>query len=175
MARKPAPSPTSEHRRRGFEPAFSLVKGQVRNAGESRGFAVARLVTHWAEVVGPDIARYTRPIKVGYAQNGMGGALTLLVQGAMAPMIDMQKDQIREKVNAVYGYNAISRVILTQTAATGFAEGQAQFTAAPKVEKPRDPAILAKASETAAGVSDPSLRAALERLAENILTRPKKQ
>ena len=152
-----------------------MVKGQVRSAGETRGFAVARLVTHWAEVVGEDLARHTRPVKVGYPQGAMGGTLTLLVQGAMAPMIEMQKDRIREKVNAVYGYNAISRVVITQTAATGFAEGQARFTQAPAAPKEPDPEVVAKASQTAEGVSDPGLREALERLATNILSRPNRK
>lgn len=160
---------------RGFEPAFALVSGQVRHAGESRGFAVARLITHWAEVVGPDLARVTRPVKVGYAQGGMGGTLTLLVQGAMAPMIEMQKDRIREKVNAVYGYNAISRVVFTQTAAAGFAEGQAQFTPAPSAPPAPDPAVLRRAAEVTGEIADGGLKAALERLATNILTRPAKK
>lgn len=175
MARNPTTPPSPEHRRRGFEPAFSLVSKQVRGAGEARGFAVARLVTHWPEVVGEDLARCTRPVKVGYGRDGMGAALTVLVQGAMAPLVEMQKDRIRDRVNAVYGYNAISRILLTQTSASGFAEGQAQFTAAPAVEKAPDPAILEQASRTADGVSDPGLRAALERLAQNILTRPAKK
>lgn len=174
MARKPAAPPSSEHRRRGFEPAFALVDKQVRGVGETRGFAVARLVTHWAETVGEDIARVTRPVKVGYAQGGMGATLSLLVRGAEAPMVEMQKDLIRERVNAVYGYNAIARIHLTQTSATGFAEGQAQFLHRP-AEKPKDPVaeakIAAAAQEKTEGVADPSLRAALELLAQNILSR----
>lgn len=156
---------------RGFEPAFSLVGAQVRAAGEARGFAVARLVTHWAEVVGEDLARITRPVKVGYGREGLGGTLTLLVQGAVAPMVEMQKETIRARVNAVYGYNAIARVTLTQTAAEGFAEGQAAFTPAPKAPPRPDPALAAKAAEVAQGVGDEGLRAALEHLAQNILTR----
>ncbi len=174
MARTPRP-PSPEHRRRGFEPAFSLMSGQIRHAGESRGFAVARLVTHWAEVVGPDLARITRPVKVGYGREGLGATLTLLVQGAHAPMIEMQKDRLRERVNAVYGYNAIARILLTQTAATGFAEGQAQFTPAPRQAPAQDPAIAEEAARTAEGITDSGLRAALERLAQNILTRPAKK
>lgn len=174
MARKPGgKQPSPDHRMRGFEPAFSLVQGQLRSAGEARGFAVARLVTHWPEVVGAELARVTRPVKVGYGREGMGATLTLLVQGAAAPMIEMQKDAIRAKVNAVYGYNAISRVHLTQTSATGFAEGQAQFVAAAKPPAAPDPATVRRAHDTAEGVGDPGLRAALERLAQNILTRRK--
>ncbi|WP_374644962.1 DUF721 domain-containing protein [Tabrizicola sp.] len=173
MARKPLPSPSSEHRKRGFEPAFGLMKDTVRAAGESRGFAVARLLTHWAEVAGEEMARKTRPVKVGYGKGGMGATLTLLVRAAEAPMVQMALPVLKERVNAVYGYAAISHIHLTQTAATGFAEGQAEFTPAPKAAAIPDPATQALARSTAEGIADPGLRGALEQLAQNILTRPR--
>jgi hypothetical protein len=156
---------------RGFEPAFGLMKDAVRSAGESRGFAVARLLTHWAEVVGEDMARKTRPVKIGYGKGGMGATLTLLVKAPEAPMVQMALPQLKERVNAVYGYAAVNHIHLTQTAATGFAEGQAEFTPAPKPAKTPDPASAAKAQAVAKDVTDPSLRLALELLAQNILTR----
>lgn len=168
---KPA-TPKNERRMRGFEPAFGLMRERIRTAGESRGFAVARLLTHWAEIVGPEIAAHARPVKIGYGREGLGATLTLLVEGAMAPIIDMSRERIRERVNACYGYNAISRVILTQTAATGFAEGQAQFTPAPKpAPAPLSPALQAQARASAADCADEGLRAALEDLARNVLAR----
>lgn len=171
MARKTLPTPSTEHRRRGFEPAFGLMKDAVRTAGESRGFAVARLLTHWAEVAGPEMAAKTRPVKIGYGKAGMGATLTLLVKAAEAPMVQMALPVLKERVNAVYGYNAISHIHLTQTAATGFAEGPAEFAPAPKAAPRPDPAVQAKAQEAAAEVADPGLRTALEQLAQNILTR----
>jgi hypothetical protein len=173
MSRKTAPSPSAEHRMRGFEPAFGLMKHAVRSAGEARGFAVARLLTHWAEVAGEEMARKTRPVKIGYGKGGMGATLTLLVKASEAPMVQMALPVLKERVNAVYGYAAISHIHLTQTAATGFAEGQAEFTPAPKAERSPDPATQAKAQAVAEGVADPSLRSALEQLAQNILTRPR--
>ncbi len=169
MARTP-PLPHTR-RERGFEPTGGLLKQQIRRVGESRGFAVARLLTHWPEIAGEDLARVTRPVKVGYGREGMGATLTLLTTGPMAPMVEMQKERLREKVNATYGYAAISRILLTQTAASGFAEGQAAFAPAPKTAPSPDPAVLAKAAETTAPVKDPALRAALEAMAQNILTR----
>ncbi len=156
---------------RGFEPAFGLMKDAVRSVGESRGFAVARLLTHWAEVAGPEMAAKTRPVKIGYGKGGMGATLTLLVKPAEAPMVQMALPVLKERVNAVYGYNAISHIHLTQTAATGFAEGQAEFAPAPMAAREPDPAVQAKAQATAEGVTDPGLRTALEQLAQNILTR----
>ncbi len=170
MARTPSPPPPAR-RERGFEPTGGLLRHQIRSVGESRGFAVARLLTHWAEIAGEELARCTRPVKVGYGREGMGASLTLLTTGAMAPMVEMQKDRLRERVNAAYGYAAISRILITQTAASGFAEGQAEFRPAPKTPAPPDPVTLAKAAETAAPVKDPALRAALEAMAQNILTR----
>lgn len=173
LSSRAALPPSAERRMRGFEAAFGFMKEPVRRAGESRGFAVTRLLTHWAEVVGEDLARATRPVKVGYGREGFGATLTLLTTGAMAPMIEMQKEQIRTRVNAVYGYNAISRIHLTQTAPIGFSEGQAEFTPAPKAASAPDPLIRAAAERVVAPISDPGLRSALEALAENILNRRK--
>ena len=173
MAKKLFTAPSANHRMRGFEPAYGLMKDQVRKAGETRGFAVARLLTHWAEVAGPELATKTRPVKIGYGKGGMGATLTLLVKATEAPMVQMALTQLKDRVNAIYGYNAVNHIHLTQTAATGFAEGKAEFAPAPKVAKAPDPVVVAKAQETAYGVTDPGLRTALEQLARNILTRPR--
>ena len=175
MPRKPLPPPDPSRRMRGFEAASGFLRDPIRHASESRGFAVARLLTHWPEVAGEDLARMTRPVKIGYGREGLGATLTLLVASAHAPMVQMQIPRLIEKVNAVYGYAAISRITLTQTAATGFAEGQATFAyaqnAAQFAAQDAAPAISEKAKETAAPIADPGLRAALEALAQNILTR----
>lgn len=170
MAKSPPPH-SPFRRERGFEPASRLLAERIRTAGESRGFAVARLLTQWPEIAGEDLARITRPVKISYGREGFGATLTLLTTGAVAPMVEMRKEQLRERVNAVYGFSAIARIHLTQTASTGFAEGQAQFTHAPKAAPAPDPALVAKASETAAEIKDDGLRAALELLARNVLTR----
>lgn len=160
-------------RKRGFERTGGLLTARIRKTGEARGFAVARLLTHWEEIAGPDTARIARPVKVSYGrEGGFGATLVLLTTGANAPMLEMQKERLRERVNAVYGYAAISRIRLTQTAPTGFAEGQAQFTRAPKpTQAPPDPTVVARAKAAAAGVTDPTLRSALEQLAQHVLSR----
>lgn len=173
MARSPdKSSPPPGRRMRGFEPAGGLMARRIQAAGESRGFAITRLLTHWPEVAGADMAPITRPVKVGYDRTGMGATLTLLVAPAHAPMVEMKKERLRERVNAVYGYNAISRIYLTQTAATGFAEGQAGFDHAPRADTPRDlPTPGPEARAVAEGVADDGLRRALELLAQNVLAR----
>lgn len=172
MARKmkqPRPQSTT----RGFSRAATLMQGRIRAAAESRGFAQSRLLTHWAEIVGEAVAAVALPVSVGYGKGGLGATLTLLTTGAQAPLVEMQKEKIRERVNACYGYNAIAKVRITQTAPTGFAEGRVAFQAAPKVAAPPDPGVAAAARELAEGVGSTDLRLALEALAKNVLARRK--
>jgi hypothetical protein len=130
-------------------------------------------LTHWAEIAGADTAAVSRPVEVTYGRGGMGATLVLLTTGANAPMLEMQKEQLRTKVNAVYGYNAISRIRITQTASSGFAEGQVAFAHQKTAAKgaAHDPQLQAQVAETARPVTDESLRAALTKLGENILNR----
>ncbi|MBE1294440.1 MAG: DUF721 domain-containing protein [Rhodobacteraceae bacterium] len=159
---------------KGFSRTSSLLQERIRKASESRGFAESRVLTHWAEIVGEDIARICQPVDVKYGRQGFGATLTLLTTGAQAPMLEMQKETLRTRINAAYGYNAITHMRITQTAPTGFAEGQAQFGAAPKAEKPKpDAATCAEAAEVAAPVGDDDLRQALERLAQNVISKNK--
>lgn len=159
---------------RGFKRTASVLSDQIRRAGESRGFAVSRVLTHWAEIAGPEIARIARPVNIGYGRGGFGATLTVLTTGAQAPILEMQKETLRERVNAAYGYNAISRVRVTQTAPTGFAEGQVEFAARPAAAaKPENPDAARRATEAAGPIENAALRAALERLGRNILSRPK--
>lgn len=174
MARKTAgPDDTAPKRRsRGFEPAARLVQRRVEAAGEKRGFGVARLLTHWDEVAGADLAAVTRPVRMGYGREGFGATLTLLVAPAHAPLVEMRKEALRQKVNALHGYNAISRIVLTQTAADGFADGAATFAHAPRPEPPAEPPRPTPEAEAmAARVQDGPLRAALATLAQNVFTR----
>lgn len=187
---KPQPAP----RRFRFEPAGGLVAAQIRKAGEKRGFAVARLLTHWAEVAGPELAGLCRPQKISYAQRGFGATLILEVPGAAAPLVAMRTNALRERINAVYGYAAIARIQLVQTPlaplapepepgpesgmAAGLAEAQTPFAAPGLTSDNLAPPSAVKLAQAQAmvdsltrGVADEGLKAALDRLANNVLNR----
>ena len=155
-------------RGRGFRRASNLVQSRIRKAGETRGFAVTRLLTHWPEIVGDEIAAMARPVKVSYGR-GFGASLTVLTTGASAQLVQMQLPRIVERVNACYGYAAIATVRVTQTAPEGFGEAAADFRA-PGREGPA-PEAEAQARDATTSVCDPGLRAALEALGRNVLSR----
>ncbi len=174
--RKPAsraPDPGTRRIARGFVQTGGIIRNHIRTAGEKRGFAETRLLTHWPEIVGEALARVSRPVKVSYGRQGLGANLTILTNGANAPIIQAQLPVIREKVNACYGYAAISGIRITQTAETGFAEPQTPFAYPPKpaADTQKSPRAAARADDYVADVHDESLRTALAVLGRNILTR----
>ncbi|MEM6306666.1 MAG: DciA family protein [Pseudomonadota bacterium] len=159
-----------KRRSKGFRKTITLVDDRLRKAGESRGFAVTRLLTHWEDVVGPDMADICTPVKVTYAKSAFGATLVVLTTGAQAPMLSMQLDQIRARVNACYGYNAISKVRLTQTAPMGFSDTQAVFH--PKqMPVPISPAAQSNAMQATSDIKDPELRAALCDFGTNVIAK----
>ncbi|MDJ1009365.1 MAG: DUF721 domain-containing protein [Paracoccaceae bacterium] len=160
-------------RGKGFRRTATLVQAPIKGVGAKRGFAVARVLTHWAEIVGRDIAAAAKPVDVSFGREGLGATLTLLVKGAEAPLLEMQKERIRETVNACYGYNAIARIRFTQTAASGFDEEAASYEAAPRPAP--EPRAAAAAEAAVRPIEDPGLRAALEALGARVLSQSKQQ
>ena len=156
----------SQRIRRGFRQAGSLLESRVRTAGESRGFSVAKVLTHWDEIVGPATATVSRPVNVSYGRKGIGATLTILTTGAYGPILQSQLPQIREKVNACYGYNAIARIRITQTSPTGFGLPYSSAEVQPARELR---AVIPDAVEATCDVQDEGLRAALASLGSQIL------
>lgn len=158
-------------RKKGFERASGLVQTRVRKASETRGFAQTRLLTHWAEIAGESVAKMARPVKISFTRDSLGATLTLLAPGSVAPMLQAELPKIRDRVNACYGYAAIERIRITQTAPTGFAEPQASFAPAPGQTTRITPEVEAAVKRDVGDVGDEKLRSALEALGRNIISR----
>lgn len=159
---------------RGFRRASAAAPGALKKAGAKRGFAEARLLTDWREVVGAELAAICHPVKISYrrADAGLGATLVLAVTAGRAPEVDMARPRIIEMVNACYGYRAVSRVTIDQSrdhvpakrpAPRGMAED-----AAPWEGPPRAPLRVE-------GVEDEGLRDALGRLGTYIAARSARQ
>lgn len=161
-----ASRPQPNRRHRGFERAASVLAPRIRAAGESRGFALSRLLTHWDEIAGPDTAPMARPLELRYGREGFGGTLALATTAALAPIVEMKREALRERVNACYGYAAISRIRLVHVAP------ELLSTAPKEIAPPApEPSLTARAAGLAGAVSDADLRAALADLGANILSR----
>lgn len=169
------PATAFRKKRRGFVHTGGLLGQSIRRTSEKRGFAESRLLTQWVEIAGQAVANIARPVKVSYDKGGLGATLTLLTTGANAPMLQMQTPTIIERVNACYGYNAIRRIQITQTAASGFSEAPSAFEHKPPAGKalPLSPAKVQSIDLAVEDVTDPGLKQALSRLGANVLAHPK--
>jgi hypothetical protein len=124
------------------------------------GFIQSSIVSRWPEIVGERYARVSSPESIRFpAGKKSGGVLTLLVEGAHAPLIQHLAPMIMERVNRFFGHSAINRIV--------FRQGRAP-QAAPAPERPAPCPVPKELGEGLREIADPGLRACLESLAARI-------
>jgi hypothetical protein len=140
---------------------LSVLLGDVfADAYKKQGFASRELVTRWAEIAGPEVAKHSEPLKIQWprpveCQDQEPATLVLRVEGPMALEIQHASDAILQRVNRFLGWNAVGRLALRQ----------APLSRRPaKPARKPDAAAVAKVAETLGSVEDGELRDALARL-----------
>jgi hypothetical protein len=159
-----------------FKPASDLLRSKIRELGEARGFSATRLLTHWTEIVGQEVAAIAKPLEIRHprprpGRPPEGATLTVLALGAAALRLEMEKERIRERVNACYGYNAVAKLRIRQAGPEAFAAEAAAFAASGRSPGPTAEELRAAAEPLADGVSNTELRLALAALAANVLSK----
>jgi len=140
--------------------AGELVRDVGGQSFKRFGFIQSSIVSRWSEIVGERYARVSSPESIRFpAGKKAGGALTLLVDGAHAPLIQHLTPMIMERVNRFFGYAAINRIV--------FRQGKQPAPLAP-IERPQLRAIPKEMGEGLSEIADPELRACLESLAARI-------
>ena len=158
-------------RKHGFKKASVLLKKNIQKVSESRGFAQSRVLTHWSEIVGEEISSVSIPTKVSYKTDGLGATLTILTSGSSGPILEMQKEFIRNKINAVYGYNAVHKIKITQSSPVALI-GKNENSESIVSEKQKINVEISPSLEKAVNeIDDKNLRQALEELAINVFTK----
>lgn len=123
------------------------------------GFIQASVVSRWKEIVGERYGQVSLPESIRFpAGRKSGGTLTLLVEGAHAPLIQHLGPMIIERVNRFFGYQAIDKVAFRQ----------GKLAQAPKNRRSDPVPIPTELGEGLRAVSDPELRACLASLAGHI-------
>lgn len=124
------------------------------------GFVQHSIVSRWGEIVGERYAKASCPESIKFpGGKKAGGALTLLVEGAHAPLIQHLAPMIIERVNRFFGYAAVNRII--------FKQGKLPAPA-PRPKRPELRPVPKELGEGLREIADPELRACLESLAAQI-------
>ena len=90
----------------------AITKGVMRE----RGFVGIDLITHWAEIVGPDLSKGVVPMRLTFPlKKRSNGVLHVRVAaGAFALLFEHQKNRVIERINTYFGYPAVDDVRLVQ-------------------------------------------------------------
>ena len=159
MAKRKAPDDVSERSCRPRS-AGDLLGAAGDQSFRRFGFIQGSIVSRWGEIVGERYARVSSPESIRFpAGRKGGGALTLLVEGAHAPLLQHLAPIIMERVNRFFGYSAVDRVI--------FKQGRPP-AAAPRPKRPELRPVPKELGEGLREIADPELRACLESLASQI-------
>ncbi len=140
--------------------ASELVAGIGGKSFRRFGFVQSAIVSRWAEIVGERYAKVSSPESIRFPHGKKsGGSLTLLVDGAHAPLIQHLTPLIVERVNQFFGHAAIDRV--------NFRQGKPP-PSAPRPKRPELRPVPKELGEGLREIADPELRACLESLAARI-------
>jgi hypothetical protein len=139
-----------------------LINTCLGDAFAKQGFASADIVTHWADIVGPEVAAHAEPIRLQWPRGTGGeeepepGTLILRVEGPAAIEIQHLSAVILERVNRFFGWRAVGRIALRQAPLTR--RGPSRPPPGPSAE------AVAEVAATLPEVADEGLRGALARL-----------
>jgi len=151
----------SEAPRQGRARSAGELVGNVGGAAFRRfGFIQSSIVSRWGEIVGERYAKVSSPESIRFpAGKKSSGVLTLIVQGAHAPVMQHLSPLIIERVNRFFGYPAVAKVAFQQ----GSPLPEKKETPRPQLRPvPKD------LGEGLREIADPELRACLESLASRI-------
>ena len=147
------------------KPLSVLLSDVFSDAYAKQGFAARELVTRWAEIAGPEIARHSEPLKIQWPRPVEGqpqepATLVLRVEGPAALEIQHASDALLQRVNRFLGWSAVGRLALRQAPLSRRER--------PKAPRAPDARAVAQVAETLSAIEDEELRAALARLGASI-------
>jgi hypothetical protein len=138
-----------------------LAGKTIADALARQGFASTGIVTHWADIVGAEIADHAEPLRMAWPRrvhedDPEPATLILRVEGPVALEIQHMSGVIIEKVNRFFGWRAVGRIQIRQ--APLMRRERKARPAAP------DPQAVARLAAGMSDIADEGLRAALARL-----------
>ena len=147
--------------RSGRTRAAGDIIGEVGGLAFKRfGFIQHAVVSRWSEIVGERYGKVSLPESIRFpAGRKSSGVLTLLVEGAHAPLIQHLAPMIVERVNRFFGYPAIDRIVFRQGKPPAPPE---------RLKRPDLRPVPKELGEGLRQIADPELRACLESLAARI-------
>lgn len=164
--------PSGAGRKAGARPIGAFVEKALDQAARARGFATTTLLSDWRAIAGAELARYTMPDRIiwprrrdhwdeeetgnprtrGHRRDG--ATLVLRIEGPRAIEVQHRTTQVLERINAYFGYRAVTEMRFLQ----------APISRVARPKRTPKPPLPAYALPKSAGIQDKRLARALDRL-----------
>lgn len=95
-------------RRNRAGPVAQDTRALVAPAFARKGFGDPALVLHWDEIVGPEVARLARPLRL--TEGADGGTLTLKAEPGASLFLQHETRSLCERINTYLGRPAVNRL-----------------------------------------------------------------
>jgi len=137
-----------------------LLGATLSDVLKAQGFASTEIISRWTDIVGPEIAAHSEPLKINWPRGTdedepEPATLVLRVEGPAAIEIQHLSAVILERVNRFFGWQAIGRIAIRQAPLR---------RREPPPSRKVDETATARIAETLPDVKDDRLREALARL-----------
>ncbi len=147
------------------KPLSQIAGKAIGDVFARQGFASTGVVTHWADIVGAEIADHAEPMRMQWPRrvhddDPEPATLVLRVEGPVALEIQHLSGVIIERVNRFFGWRAVGRIQIRQAPLARRAR-----KAPPP---PPDPAVVARLAAGMTDIADEGLRTALARLGASV-------
>jgi hypothetical protein len=102
-------------RRPGLRILGATVPKLTDKALRKRGFVESAIVHRWSSIVGGEVGSWCAPDRVAFPRDRrVGATLHLLVHGSRALELQHMEPVLLERINTVFGYEALARITLLQ-------------------------------------------------------------
>ncbi len=107
---------SDERRLYDLKPMSDVLTPLARKMLGDKAFIEADIMCNWEDIVGENLAGFTTPMRIDFKRGERkNGVLILQVAGgAMALELQLKEKQLIAKVNAYFGYEAVSRIRIMQ-------------------------------------------------------------
>ena len=148
-----------------------LSEASARIAGQNfkrKYVALGRIVSHWTDIVGAELACKAQPVKIHYRKYEKSkqpqASLDIAVSSADATLLHYRKDLILERINQIFGERWISAIRFINMPAN-----QLAAKAFKKPEKPLSDDEKQSLQSLLENIVDHDIKARLESLGSEII------
>lgn len=147
---------------------------QVARTAMGKDWGVyAGLLERWSDIVGPDYAQETTPVKISFphgkkadekwaSANRTGGTLTISLPHGLSMAFSHHVEQVKSRINTYFGYEAIERIALKPF----YPRDDKPFTPPPRPLSVHEVSTLKEGTKD---IDNSELREALEQLGASVL------